>query len=148
MHRTAVLGVDLAVSGAVTGEGLGARSLRYTDSAEVLGANHGRFDSRQPVPPGVWRPGANVSAVLGNLAQPYLTVASRRVAFSICYEDFQWWPNWRLLIERSNVPVGMSNGWVNSDLAIDATQTQVVDQFTAEDGGSDKADSHTADFAL
>jgi hypothetical protein len=32
--------------------------------------------------------------------QPYLTVASKRVAFSICYEDFQWWPNWRLLIER------------------------------------------------
>ncbi|WP_429319176.1 hypothetical protein [Paraburkholderia sp. GAS448] len=56
--------------------------------------------------------------MLGNLAQPYLTVAS------------------------------MSNGWVNSDLAIDATQTQVVDQFTAEDSGSDKADSHTADFAL
>jgi apolipoprotein N-acyltransferase len=61
--------------------------------------------------------------------QPYLIVASKRVAFSICYEDFQWWPNWRLLIERSNVLVGMSNGWVNSDLAIDATQRQSVESI-------------------
>jgi hypothetical protein len=29
-----------------------------------------------------------VSAVLGNLAQPYLTIASKRVAFSIGCEDF------------------------------------------------------------
>jgi apolipoprotein N-acyltransferase len=58
-----------------------------------------------------------------------MTAASKRVAFSICYEDFHRWPNWRLLIERSNVLVGRSNGCVNSDLAIDAIQRHSVESI-------------------
>lgn len=28
----------------------------------------------------------------------YLHLAGRRTAFSICYEDFLWWPHWRRLV--------------------------------------------------
>jgi hypothetical protein len=41
----------------------------------------------------------------GNLAQPYLTGASRRV-FSICYEDFQWLPHWSPLTYRTTECAG------------------------------------------
>jgi apolipoprotein N-acyltransferase len=82
-----------------------------------------------PVPAGLWRLGADVSAVLSDLAQPYLSIARQRVAFSICYEDFLWWPHWRLLIERADVLVGMSNGWFNSDLAVTAIQHQSVESI-------------------
>jgi apolipoprotein N-acyltransferase len=115
--RTLVLGVDLPVS---------SEPVRYTDSAVVTGAGVGRFDSRQPVPAGLWRPGAAVSAVLGSIKQPYLTIDGRRAAFSICYEDFLWWPHWRLLFDRPDVLVGMSNGWFNSDLAVARIQRQSV----------------------
>jgi hypothetical protein len=52
-NRTLIIGVDLTVSG---------MPFRYTDSALIVGASHGRIDSRQPVPAALWRPGAAVSA--------------------------------------------------------------------------------------
>jgi hypothetical protein len=97
------------------------RLLRYTDSAMVVGAADERFDSRQPVPAGLWRPGAAVSASL-----PHLVIASQRVAFSICYEDFLWWPHWRLLTDRPDVLVGMSNGWFSAELDLAHIQQQSV----------------------
>jgi apolipoprotein N-acyltransferase len=60
------------------------------------------------------------------LTQRYLDVAGRRAAFSICYEDFLWWPHWRLLIDRPDVMVSMSNGWFSADLALAQIQQQSV----------------------
>ena len=117
--KTLILGVDLVETGSLSGGSIGGEPfLRYTDSAVVVGAGDGRFDSRQPVPAGLWRPWADVSARAGSLMQRYLVVAGRRAAFSICYEDFLWWPNWRLLIDRPDVMVSMSNGWFSADLAL------------------------------
>lgn len=115
--QTLVLGVDLMVSD---------EPVRYSDSAVVAGAGLGRLDSRQPVPAGLWRPGAAVSAVLGNIAQGFLSIDGRRAAVSICFEDYLIWPHWRLLTERPDVLIGMSNGWFNSDLAVSQIQSQSV----------------------
>ena len=115
--RTLIIGLDLTVSGT---------PFRYTDSAIIVGASHGRIDSRQPVPAALWRPGAAVSAIRGGLMQPYLTVAGKRVAFSICYEDLLWWPHWRMLLQSPDVLVSLSNSWFDSDLALAHIQSQGI----------------------
>jgi hypothetical protein len=126
-NRILILGVDFIESGSPFGAAAtGGRLLRYTDSAMVVGAADERFDSRQPVPAGLWRPGAVVSATLGDVTQPYLIIAGRRVAFSICYEDFLWWPHWRLLTDRPDVLVDMSNGWFSAELDLAHIQQQSV----------------------
>ena len=116
--RTLIIGADLSVS---------TIPFRYTDSAVITGAVHGRFDSRQPVPAALWRPVAKVSAVRGDLRQRYPVVAGQRVAFSLCYEDLLWWPHWRTLVDRPDVIVSMSNGWFDSDLALAAIQQQGIE---------------------
>lgn len=115
--RTLIIGMDLTVSGT---------PLRYTDSAIIVGASHGRIDSRQPVPAALWRPGATVSAIRGDLMQPYTKLAGKRVAFSICYEDLLWWPHWRVLLQSPHVIVSLSNSWFDSDLALAHIQRQGI----------------------
>ncbi|PMS32663.1 apolipoprotein N-acyltransferase [Trinickia symbiotica] len=115
--RTLIVGVDLTASGT---------PFRYTDSAVVVGADHGRLDSRQPVPAALWRPGAAVSAIRGSLTQPYVMVAGESVAFSICYEDLLWWPHWRILLQSPDVLVSLSNSWFDSDLALAHIQRQGI----------------------
>jgi apolipoprotein N-acyltransferase len=124
-NKTLTLGVDLVDTGSLAGGSVpGGPFLRYTDSALVIGADAERFDSCQPVPAGLWRLWADVSATAGSLTQPYLVVAGRRTAFSICYEDLLWWPHWRLLVDRPDVFVGMSNNWFSADLALAHIQRQ------------------------
>jgi hypothetical protein len=131
----ALLGVDLTdASSPLVVSTHGMPLLRYTDSAVVVGDGRGRFDSRQPVPAGLWRPWARVSAILGSVTQRYLEIAGRHAAFSVCYEDFLLWPHWRLLVDRPDVLVGMSNGWVNADLALAQIQQQSI-QSIAELAG-------------
>nr|WP_258187838.1 conjugal transfer protein TraB [Trinickia symbiotica] len=115
--RTLIVGMDLTVS---------VTPFRYTDSAVVVGVNHGRLDSRQPVPAALWRPGAAVSAIRGSLTQPYVMVAGKSVAFSICYEDLLWWPHWRILLQSPDVIVSLSNSWFDSDLALAHIQRQGI----------------------
>ncbi|CAJ0806879.1 conjugal transfer protein TraB [Ralstonia thomasii] len=116
-RQTLVLGVDLLVS---------ESPRRYADSAIVLGTGSGRFDSRQPVPAGLWRPTAPVSAVLGDLGQDFLTIDGHRAAFSICYEDFLFWPHWRLLLVRPDVLLGLANNWFDDGLAVGQIQRQSI----------------------
>lgn len=122
--QTVVLGADVQVDEA--GELDARQILRHTDSALALGAHRGRLDSRQPVPGGLWRPGAQASAALGSLAQRYLIIGSTHVAFSICYEDFLLWPHWRLFVDRPDVLVSMANDWFAYDLALAQIQRQSV----------------------
>ncbi|MFM0019478.1 carbon-nitrogen hydrolase family protein [Paraburkholderia azotifigens] len=129
-NKTLIFGADLVEAGSLPGKPISDEPrLRYTDSAVVVGAGRGRFDSRQPVPVGLWRPWANVSASRGNMTQPYLAIAGRRAAFSICYEDFLWWPHWRLLVDRPDVLISMSNGWFDSDLGLARIQQQSTDSI-------------------
>ncbi|WP_343671336.1 conjugal transfer protein TraB [Paraburkholderia heleia] len=116
-NRTLIIGTDLTVS---------STPFRYTDSAVIVGANHGRVDSRQPVPVALWRPGAAISAIRGSLMQPYAVVTGKSVAFSICYEDLLWWPHWRLLLQTPDVLLSLSNGWFDSDLALAHIQRQGI----------------------
>ncbi|TAM48971.1 MAG: conjugal transfer protein TraB [Paraburkholderia sp.] len=126
-RRTLVLGADLPVSGTDDATPGLSKEFRYTDSAIVLGATHGRLDSRQPVPGGLWRPGARVSARLGSLRQRYQIVAGKLVGFSICYEDYLLWPHWRLYLHRPDLLVSMANDWFASDLALSHIQLQSIE---------------------
>jgi len=124
-NKMLIFGADLAEAGSLPGTPISDEPfLRYTDSAVIVGAGRGRFDSRQPVPAGLWRPWAGVSARPGSVTQPYLDISGRRAAFSICYEDFLWWPHWRLLVDRPDVMVSMSNGWFDFDLGLARIQQQ------------------------
>jgi len=115
--QTLVIGMDIGVK---------IMPFRYTDSAVIIGAAHGRLDSRQPVPLALWRPGGPVSAVRGKLAQPYPVIAGRRAAMSLCYEDLLWWPHWRTLLDKPDVLVSQSNGWFDADLALSQIQQQGI----------------------
>ena len=57
-----------------------------------------------------------MSATRGSLMQSCLNIAGRRAAFSICYEDFLWWPHWRLLMDQLDILISTSNGWFDADL--------------------------------
>jgi|GEM_PF-1177976 len=128
--KTLIFGADLAEAGSLSRTPISDEPfLRYTDSAVVVGADRGRLDSRQPVPAGLWRPWAGVSARPGSVMQPYLAIAGRRTAFSICYEDFLWWPHWRLLVDRPDVLISMSNGWFDFDLGLARIQQQSADSI-------------------
>lgn len=116
--QTLVIGADIAVT---------TRPLRYTDSAVVTGAGRGRVDSRQPVPVALWRPGGQqTSAIRGDLGESYLTIAGRRAAMSLCYEDLLWWPHWRTLLDRPDIVISQSNGWFDADLALAGIQRQSI----------------------
>lgn len=116
-NRTLVIGGDVMLP-----DGSG-----YTDSALVKGASTQAFDSRMPMPVALWRPWAVFSARSGTVSQPYATIDGRRVAFSICFEDFLWWPHWRLAIDRPDVLLDLSNTWFAHDLAIAHIQRQSID---------------------
>ncbi|WP_406867112.1 conjugal transfer protein TraB [Paraburkholderia fungorum] len=116
--QTLVIGMDLTVENS---------PFRYTDSAVVTGAGRGRLDSRQPVPVALWRPGGPISAVRGDIDQPYLMIAGRRAAISLCFEDLLWWPHWRTLLDRPDVIISQSNGWFDSDLALANIQRQSIE---------------------
>ncbi|MEX3814584.1 hypothetical protein AB3X96_30690 [Paraburkholderia sp. BR13439] len=129
-RSTLIFGADLPVSHSSFAARKDRRPFfRYTDSAVVVGYGRGRFDSRQPVPAGLWRPWASVSASRGSIMQSYLEIAGRRAAFSICYEDFLWWPHWRLLIDRPDALISTSNEWFDFDLALAHIQQQSADSI-------------------
>lgn len=116
--QTLVIGMDLTVK---------ASPFRYTDSTVITGAGRGRLDSRQPVPVALWRPGARISAIRGDINQPYLMISGRRAAMSLCFEDLLWWPHWRALLDKPDVIVSQSNGWFDSDLALANIQRQSIE---------------------
>lgn len=133
-RRTLVLGADLP-SGASDGDVPGVNDyFRYTDSAIALGATHGRFESRQPVPGGLWRPGARISANLGSVKQRYVSVGGEFVAFSICYEDYLLWPHWRLYVHPPDILVSLANTWFARDLALTQIQRQSIESVARLSG--------------
>lgn len=133
-RRTLVLGAD-APSGARDDVVPGYNDyFRYTDSAIVVGAANGRFDSRQPVPGGLWRPGARIGAALGSLKQPYVSVGGKLVGFSICYEDYLLWPHWRLYVHRPDVLVSMANDWFAHHLPLSQIQRQSIESVARLSG--------------
>lgn len=133
-RQTLVLGADLR-AGETEGAAPGLNDyFRLTDSAIFLGGAHGRFDSRQPVPGGLWRPGARISASLGSLKQRYSRIAGKLVAFSICYEDYLLWPHWRLYIRRPDILVSVANDWFARDFALGQIQRQSIESVARLSG--------------
>ena len=133
-QQTVVFGADLPSDKANATAPTPNKYFRYTDSAIVLGAAHGRFDSRQPVPGGLWRPGARISARLGTLEQQYTRVGEKRVGFSICCEDYLLWPHWRLYVRRPDVLISIVNDWFAPDLALAQIQRQSIESVARLSG--------------
>lgn len=115
--QTLLIGMDIGVS---------TTPFRYTDSAVVTGAGRGRMDSRQPVTVALWQPGGRISAIRGDITQPFLTIAGQRAAMSLCYEDLLWWPHWRTLLDRPDILISLSNGWFDAGLALPEIQQQGI----------------------
>jgi apolipoprotein N-acyltransferase len=133
-RQTLVLGADLPANEKDDAVPQRNSYFRYTDSAIVLGETHGRFDSRQPVPGGLWRPGAPISASLGSLKQRYSRIAGRLVEFSICYEDYLLWPHRRLYIRRPNVLLSVANDRFAHDFALGQIQRQSIESVARLSG--------------
>ncbi len=100
--------------------------LRYTNSVLAFGHYPARLDSRMPMPAGLWRPGSAISAIAGKLGQPYLKLGDLQTALSICYEDFLWWPHWRLFFAPPEVLISVANQWFSSDLPLAEMQQQSI----------------------
>jgi apolipoprotein N-acyltransferase len=123
-HQALLLGVETPAEHTTPGGSLVDR--RYYDTAIALGSAGGQVSSRQPAPGGAWRPAAAISAVRAPLGEPYLVIAGKRVAVSICYEDVIGWPHWRLFYERPDVIVSMANNWFSVGLDDSAVQEQSI----------------------
>ena len=86
----------------------------YSNRLLVRGAQIGEFQQRVPIPIGMWKPFTN-SGVPLNLSGPgTISIAGRRVAVIICYEQLIPWPVLTSFIDRPSLIVAVSNNvWVS-----------------------------------
>ena len=90
-----------------------AETPTYENEVMIRGAQTGEFVERVPVPIGMWKPftGRGVPLSLDNPGT--VSIAGRRTAVIICYEQLIPWPVLASFIERPSIIVAISNNvWV------------------------------------
>lgn len=81
-------------------------------------------ESRIPMPLGDWKFGLAPGARANPWGRDLVAVRGRKVAVSICYEDYILWPHWCLLSGQAEVMVAAANLWSVSGLG--ATRIQAT----------------------
>lgn len=80
-----------------------------------------RAGSRLPMPVGLWRPWDKWSAEADWLGRSQFDIAGRRVAVSVCFEDFMLYPFVLSMLpangKRPEVVISMANNWFAKDRA-------------------------------
>ena len=96
----------------------------YSNKLVVRGAQIGEFEQRVPIPIGMWKPFTH-SGVPLNLSGPgTISIAGRRVAVIICYEQLIPWPVLTSFVERPSIIVAVSNNvWVSGTSIPQVEQT-------------------------
>jgi hypothetical protein len=75
-----------------------------------------------PMPVGDWKFGLEEGAETNLLGSDLLALHGRRVAFSMCYEDFLLWPHRGLLAGQAELLVSVSNQWPSSGTSAETSQ--------------------------
>lgn len=81
------------------------------------------YRQRMPVPISMWQPwtnlyGAPAGASADFFANPIVTIAGRRVATLVCYEQLLVWPVLQSALFGSDILVATANGWWTSGTGI------------------------------
>ncbi|MUZ74452.1 conjugal transfer protein TraB [Agrobacterium vitis] len=92
-----------------------------SDGARIL------YRERMPVPGSMWQPwrgllGASGGARAHFFENPVVTVASKRIAPLICYEQLIVWPVLQSMFEDPDLVVAVGNGWWTKGTSIVAIQ--------------------------
>lgn len=82
---------------------------------------------RVPIPLGMWKPWAADSVVADPLASGIGTVAGRKVAHLICYEQILVFPVLASMLHSPDVVVGASNAWWARETSVPTIQGQALD---------------------
>lgn len=93
----------------------------------ALGSNTGPLVQRVPVPIGMWRPWAADSIAADPFGYGIGSVAGRRVAYSICYEQLLTFPILVSMMHRPELIVGAANDWWARATSIPTIQGQTLD---------------------
>lgn len=144
--RTIVLPESALGFWSPTVERLWVRALRGTDATVISGAtvvDAGGYDNvlivisgdgarllyreRMPVPGAMWQPwrplfGESGGARVHFFANPVVTVADRRAAPLICYEQLIVWPFLHSMFDDPDVVIAVGNGWWTQGTSIVAIQ--------------------------
>ncbi len=89
------------------------------------------YRSRMPVPISMWQPwrawlGESGGARATFFADPVVTIAGRRVAPLICYEQLLIWPILQSTLHRPDAIVAIANGWWATGTSVPAIQTAAL----------------------
>lgn len=126
-HALAEKGSAVIVGAELPGE----RGTRRFDNALVVIDGRGTrpMVERVPVPIGMWRPWDVDTFNAHPFGSGIATVAGKRVAYSICYEQLLVYP---LLVSFANSPdvvIGAANDWWAKTTSIPEIQRQVLDTW-------------------
>lgn len=89
----------------------------------------GPLVQRVPVPIGMWRPWTADTYAADLLGSGVASVANRRIAYAICYEQLLVFPLLRSMIERPALLVGAANDWWARSTSIPAIQGQALEAW-------------------
>ncbi len=98
----------------------------YQNKLLIRGAQTGEFIQRVPIPIGMWKPFTNSGAPLNLNGPGTITVAGKRVAVLICYEQLLTWPVLTSFLRRPSLIVAVSNNvWVTGTRIPEVEKTSV-----------------------
>lgn len=78
--------------------------------------------SMVPMPVGDWKFGFEEGAETDILGSDIVTLNGKKVAFSLCYEDFLLWPHRGLLAGGADLMVSATNQWPSSGTSAETSQ--------------------------
>lgn len=95
----------------------------------ALGSNTAPLVQRVPVPIGMWRPWLADSIAADPFGNGIGSVAGRRVAYSICYEQLLTYPILVSMAYHPDLIIGAANDWWARNTSIPAIQGQALDTW-------------------
>jgi apolipoprotein N-acyltransferase len=98
----------------------------YENGVIMRGAQTGTFLQHIPVPVGMWNPIQSSSVPLHIFGPSIITMAGRRAAILVCYEQFLTWPVLKAALDRPNLLVGIANDYWYMNTRVPAMQGQVI----------------------
>lgn len=104
---------------------------RYQNGVVILSKDGlRRAGSRLPMPVGLWRPWSRWSAEADWFGLSQFNIGGRKVALSVCFEDFMLYPFMLSMLptdgRRPDVVISMANNWFAKDRASVFIQSRTI----------------------
>lgn len=101
----------------------------YFNGIVIRGAQPGIFEQRIPVPVAMWNPLRQDSAPLRLAGPGEITIAGKRAAILICYEQLITWPVVTSMLRQPQILVGVANDYWAIDTTIPRFQRSAVQSW-------------------